>query len=67
VAAQLAASQEGLNSVSKKENMKAGGHIEDFVADVRIIFKWSRDSVVGISTGYGLDERGVGVRVLSGS
>jgi hypothetical protein len=24
---------------------------------------WSRDSVVGIATGYGLDDRGVGVRV----
>jgi hypothetical protein len=27
----------------------------------------SRDSVVGIATGYGLDDRGVGVRVLVGS
>jgi hypothetical protein len=27
----------------------------------------SRDSVVGIATGYGLDERGVGVRVPVGS
>jgi hypothetical protein len=24
---------------------------------------WSRDSAVGIATGYGLDEKGVGVRV----
>jgi hypothetical protein len=23
---------------------------------------WSRDSAVGIATGYGLDDRGVGVR-----
>jgi hypothetical protein len=29
--------------------------------------KWSRDSVVGIATGYGLDEGGVGVRVPVGS
>jgi hypothetical protein len=27
----------------------------------------SRDSVVGIATGYGLDDRGVAVRVLVGS
>jgi hypothetical protein len=27
----------------------------------------SRDSVVGIATGYGLDDRGVEVRVLVGS
>jgi hypothetical protein len=28
---------------------------------------WSRNSVVGIATGYGLDDRGVGVRVPVGS
>jgi hypothetical protein len=28
---------------------------------------WSRDSSVGIATGYGLDDRGVGVRVPVGS
>jgi hypothetical protein len=28
---------------------------------------WSRDSAVGIATGYGLDERGVGVRVPVGA
>jgi hypothetical protein len=28
---------------------------------------WSRDSSVGITTGYGLDDRGVGVRVPVGS
>jgi hypothetical protein len=28
---------------------------------------WKRDSAVGIATGYGLDGRGVGVRVLVGS
>jgi hypothetical protein len=39
----------------------------------RIIFvlemytEWSRDSVVGIATTYGLDDRGVGVRVPVGS
>jgi hypothetical protein len=27
------------------------------------VLKGSRDSVVGIATGYGLDDRGVGVRV----
>jgi hypothetical protein len=32
-----------------------------------IISYWSRDSVVGIATGYGLDGGGVGVRVLVGS
>jgi hypothetical protein len=30
-------------------------------------FTGSRDSVVGIATGYGLDYRGVGVRVPVGS
>jgi hypothetical protein len=29
--------------------------------------KASRDSAVGIATGYGLDDRGVGVRVPLGS
>jgi hypothetical protein len=28
---------------------------------------WSRDSSVGIATGYGLDDRGVGVRVQVGA
>jgi hypothetical protein len=32
-----------------------------------VIFLWSRDSSVGIATGYGLDDRGVGVRVPTGS
>jgi hypothetical protein len=34
-----------------------------------IIHSWyrSRDSVVGIATSYGLDDRGVGVRVSVGS
>jgi hypothetical protein len=31
------------------------------------LFGWSRDSVVGIATGYGLDDRGVVVRVPVGS
>jgi hypothetical protein len=30
-------------------------------------YKWSRDSVVGIATSYGLDDPGVGVRVPVGS
>jgi hypothetical protein len=29
--------------------------------------QWSRDSVVGIPTGYGLDDREVGVRVPVGA
>jgi hypothetical protein len=33
----------------------------------RTIPSWSQDSVVGIGTGYGLDDRGVGVRVPVGS
>jgi hypothetical protein len=28
---------------------------------------WSRDSAVGVATGYGLDDRGVGVRVPVGT
>jgi hypothetical protein len=31
------------------------------------IINRSRDSAAGIATGYGLDDRGVGVRVLVGS
>jgi hypothetical protein len=31
------------------------------------MIKKGRDIVVGIATGYGLDDRGVGVRVLVGS
>jgi hypothetical protein len=31
------------------------------------LLKKSRDSSVGIATGYGLDDRGVGVRVPVGS
>jgi hypothetical protein len=32
-----------------------------------IVGSWQRDSAVGIATGYGLDDRGVGVRVPLGS
>jgi hypothetical protein len=32
-----------------------------------VIFLWSRDSAIGIATGYGLDYRGVGVRAPVGS
>jgi hypothetical protein len=32
-----------------------------------MVTEWSRESVVGIATIYGLDDRGVGVRVLVGS
>jgi hypothetical protein len=31
-----------------------------------ITVRSSRDSAVGVSTGYGLDDQGVGVRVLVG-
>jgi hypothetical protein len=31
------------------------------------VFRSSRDSTVGISTGYGMEDRGVGVRVHVGS
>jgi hypothetical protein len=31
------------------------------------VTEWSRDSVVGIATGYGLDDRGVRVRVPTGA
>jgi hypothetical protein len=43
---------------------------EEVVAKFKVL-SWnlvrSRDSVVGIATGYGLDDRGVGVRVPVGS
>jgi hypothetical protein len=35
--------------------------------DIKLQFMRSRNSVVGIATGYGLDDRGVGVRVPVGS
>jgi hypothetical protein len=38
-----------------------------FFRYIMIIFLHSRDSVVGIATSYGLDDRGVGVRVPVGS
>jgi hypothetical protein len=31
-----------------------------------VAYKRSRDSVVGMATGYGLDDRGIGVRVPEG-
>jgi hypothetical protein len=31
------------------------------------MYTWARDSVFGIATGYGLDDRGVGVRVPGGA
>jgi hypothetical protein len=37
------------------------------VVYIYIYLRGSRDSVVGIATGYGLDDRGVGVRVPVGS
>jgi hypothetical protein len=41
--------------------------IISFSAIIRITQKKSRDSAVGIATGYGLDDREVGVRVPVGS
>jgi hypothetical protein len=35
-------------------------------SDINML-SWSRDNVVGIASGYGLDDRGVGVRVPVGS
>jgi hypothetical protein len=37
------------------------------ILETSIISELSRDSAVGIATGYGQDNRGVGVRVLVGS
>jgi hypothetical protein len=37
-----------------------GNHLPDYTASV------SRNSVVGIATGYGLDDQGVGIRVQVG-
>jgi hypothetical protein len=34
---------------------------------ILVLTAGSRDSAVGIATGYGLDDRGIGVRVLVGS
>jgi hypothetical protein len=34
---------------------------------IEVLTHRSRDSAVGIATGYGLDDRGVGVRVPEGS
>jgi hypothetical protein len=44
------------------QNMRMQNHI------LAVLFiSWSRDSIVGIATAYGLDDRRVGVRVLVGS
>jgi hypothetical protein len=44
-------------------------HSDNFTFILPYVFLhyWSRDSVVGIATGYGLDDRGVGVRIVVGS
>jgi hypothetical protein len=39
----------------------------DRILNVTVTRMGSRDSSVGIGTGYGLDDRGVGVRVQTGS
>jgi hypothetical protein len=41
--------------------------LRDMYFDLPMVNGRSRDSVVGIATGYGLDDRGVGVRVPVGS
>jgi hypothetical protein len=43
--------------------------LEELNVKLMFVFlkQMSRDSVVGIATGYGLDNRGVGVRVPIGS
>jgi hypothetical protein len=56
--------QSGTNTTSK--GMCASLH-EEVSIYKRTAFSVSRDTVVGIATGYGLDDRGVGVRVLVGS
>jgi hypothetical protein len=38
-----------------------------YICTIYNIYKGSQDSVVGIATGYRLDDRGLGVRVLVGS
>jgi hypothetical protein len=42
---------------------KAGSKIRNIKKRNMTVFRGSRDSSVGIATGYGLDDRGVGVRV----
>jgi hypothetical protein len=42
-------------------------HLKEFGLNLVLVDSMSRDSVVGIATGYGLDNRGVGVRVPVGS
>jgi hypothetical protein len=48
----------------KPHDMKASGRAEVYLHP---LLTSSRDSSVGIATGYGLDDRGVGVRVPVGS
>jgi hypothetical protein len=44
----------------------ASGNSEDLDLASVLYSIWSRDSVVGIATSYGLDDRGVGVRIPVG-
>jgi hypothetical protein len=48
---------------STAEVTQVGMEMFTFVKDTSIYVYRSRDSVVGIATGYGLDDGGVGVRV----
>jgi hypothetical protein len=56
-----------INSQARDTELKEGKVGEIIIIIIIIIIIRSRDSVVGIATGYGLDDRGVGVRVPVGS
>jgi hypothetical protein len=55
----------GLNSISP--NIVSEYFTIRAVNNISTYTPWSRDSVVGIATSYGLDDRGVGVRVQVGA
>jgi hypothetical protein len=47
--------------------MRSTCHAQLVLCCFSTVLNLSRDSVVGIATGYGLDDRGVGVRVPVGA
>jgi hypothetical protein len=53
---------ESADSILSLQNKNVGSQILKTV-NTKITIIWSRDSAVGVATGYGLDGRGVGVRV----
>jgi hypothetical protein len=56
--------------VRSEQATQQGGHLEEYGADLFIyvfIYLKSRDSIVGIATGYELDDQEVGVRVPVGT